>query len=126
MAGLSDDIWAYSGLGCRNVSLLFLPRGSEPKLQVTDVNPKYKNNYLQQRALLAMQGERFVDLGLRGAGRAMGLSECVEPDRRRSLRLSGGGFGMELSAHDRELQCVVSERLCTVGAWPFGRLNPPP
>lgn len=27
LAGLADDIWAYSGLGCRSVSLIFAPEG---------------------------------------------------------------------------------------------------
>ena len=30
LAGLADDIWAYSGLGCRSVSLFFAPEGYEP------------------------------------------------------------------------------------------------
>ena len=54
---------AYSGLGCRNVSLLFLPQGLEPRLEMPQVNAKYRNNYLQQKALLEMQGTPFVDLG---------------------------------------------------------------
>ena len=59
LSGLADDIWAYSGLGCRSVSLLFLPEGCEPTLQMPDVNDKYKNNYRQTRALLTMQGRPF-------------------------------------------------------------------
>lgn len=30
LSGLEEDIFSYSGLGCRNVSLLFLPRGYLP------------------------------------------------------------------------------------------------
>ena len=63
LAGLADDIWAYSGLGCRNVSLIFMPEGYEPMLQMPSVNVKYKNNYRQERALLEMQRQSFVDLG---------------------------------------------------------------
>ena len=47
LAGLSDDIWAYSGLGCRNVSLLFLPEGSTPQLHTPPMHPGYRNNCRQ-------------------------------------------------------------------------------
>lgn len=38
LSGLEEDIFAYSGLGCRNVSLLFLPRGYMPELRCTALN----------------------------------------------------------------------------------------
>ena len=123
-AGLSDDIWAYSGLGCRNVSLLFLPRGSEPKLQVTDVNPKYKNNYLQQRALLTMLGERFVDLGS-----AVLVEQWAFPNALSRIAVAYYDSPAEVSAwlseHDGELQCVVSESLTHSRVVPFGRAQSP-
>lgn len=63
LAGLSDDVFAYSGLGCRNVSLLFLPGGCEPMLAPPPMSSKYHNNYMQQRALLTLQGRSFRDCG---------------------------------------------------------------
>jgi hypothetical protein len=62
LRGLERDIFSYSGLGCRNVSLLFLPRGYRPTLHCTATNPKYRNNYRQCRALLEMRQLRFIDL----------------------------------------------------------------
>lgn len=123
-AGLSDDIWAYSGLGCRNVSLLFLPHGSEPKLQIPSVNPKYRNNYLQQRALLTMLGERFVDLGS-----AVLVEQWAFPNALSRIAVAHYDSLAEvsawLSAHDRELQCVVSETLVHSRGVPFGRAQSP-
>lgn len=55
LSGLEEDIFAYSGLGCRNVSLLFLPRGYLPELRCTALNEKYRRNYLRERALLRMR-----------------------------------------------------------------------
>ena len=63
LAGLADDIWAYSGLGCRSVSRLFLPEGCELRLAMPSMNRKYRNNYLRSRALLTMTGRPFIDLG---------------------------------------------------------------
>ena len=62
LTALADDIWAYSGLGCRSVSLLFLPEGYDLQLRMPEVNVKYRNSYRQQKALLTMGGQPFRDL----------------------------------------------------------------
>lgn len=65
--GLSDDVFIYSGLGCRNVSMVFLPRNFELKKLREELNsyqgvtPCFIDNYRQQRALLVMEGDDFVD-----------------------------------------------------------------
>lgn len=58
LTALADDIWAYSGLGCRSVSLLFLPEGYDLQLRMPEVNVKYRNSYRQQKALLTMADSR--------------------------------------------------------------------
>ena len=64
---LADDIFAYSGLGCRNVSKLFLPEGYDLARLASILNghgapsSKYRNNFLQRRAILQMQGAGFVE-----------------------------------------------------------------
>ncbi len=60
---IADDIYAYSGLGCRNVSMIFVPKSSEIKIASVETHPKYRNNYLQTRALLTMQSVKFTDNG---------------------------------------------------------------
>ena len=69
LTALADDIWAYSGLGCRSVSLLFLPEGYDLQLRMPEVNVKYRNSYRQQKALLTMGGQPFRDLGAAVADR---------------------------------------------------------
>lgn len=108
LRGLADDIWAYAGLGCRNVSLIFVPEGVEPKLHATTTNIKYRNNYIQQHALMSMQRREFVDLGgallveQREFPAALSVIACA---RYRSI----DEVREWLLAHDNELQCVVSE-----------------
>jgi hypothetical protein len=63
VARLADDIFIHSGLGCRTVSLLFVPKGDKLSLSTRKMCRAYHNNYLQCRALLTMQGVDFVDLG---------------------------------------------------------------
>lgn len=110
LAGLADDIWAYSGLGCRSVSLLFLPEGYEPILQMPPVNGKYINNYRQTRALLAMQGCPFRDLGAAVAVEQRAFPTALSQISYTHYRTPDEVAGW-LAMHDDELQCVVTECL---------------
>ena len=108
LAGLADDALSYFGLGCRNVSLIFVPEGYKPKLHVISTNNKYRNNYIQQRALLSMQEKAFVDLG-----GALMIEQRAFPDALSCIACSHYRSMEEvcewLETHDNELQCVVSE-----------------
>ena len=108
LSGLEEDIFAYSGLGCRNVSLLFLPRGYVPELHCTALNEKYRRNYLQQRAVLRMQRVPFIDLD--GAVMCEERSFPTALSRIHYTFYDSPSEAEEwLSAHDGQLQCVVSQ-----------------
>lgn len=124
LAGLADDIWAYSGLGCRSVSLLFVPEGCDLRLEMPAVNAKYRNNYRQTRALLDMTSEPYRDLGaavlIEREGFPTALSEiCVARYR------SPEEVAAWLAAHDEEVQCVVTECLAHNRRAGFGRAQSP-
>lgn len=107
--GLNDDIFVHSGLGCRNVSLLFVPKGFRLKLQPPKMGRAYHNNYLQARALLTMKGAKFEDFGeailLRSKvaefPRFLSQINCVEYSSLKEVK-------EWLASHDEALQCVVS------------------
>ena len=124
LAGLSDDVFAYSGLGCRNVSLLFLPGGCEPMLAPPLMSPKYHNNYMQQRALLTLQGRYFRD-----CGGALLLPMRDFPPALSCIAYSHYERADEVSAwleaHDGEVQCVVSDCLQHTRRVSFGRAQSP-
>lgn len=61
--GLGRDIFTYSGLGCRNVSLIFAPRGYRLELPKIAMCAPFRNNYIQHRAMLTMSGVEFEDSG---------------------------------------------------------------
>ena len=62
LQGLTKDITLYSGSGCRSVSLIFAPRGSEIELPHTaPTNPKLGNNLRSRRALYTIQQRPFDD-----------------------------------------------------------------
>lgn len=108
--GLADDIWAYSGLGCRNVSLVFLPEGCSLRLKMPEVNEKYRNNYRQTKALLAMTGQPFTDLG-----GAVAVEQWAFPAALSQIAYAhytdSEQVARWLAEHDEEVQCVVTECL---------------
>ena len=122
--GLCDDIWAYSGLGCRNVSLIFAPEGYEAKLHIKQVNSKYRSNYIQQKALLVMQRVPFVDLG-----GAVLVEQREFPEALSRIAVSRYRSPEEVSEwlalHDGELQCVVSECISHGRRVGFGKSQTP-
>lgn len=63
LSGLADDIFLYSGLGCRSVSLVFVPHGSRLCLPPRAMCEGYRHNYRQTRAMLTMSGTPFEDNG---------------------------------------------------------------
>ena len=71
LKGLAVDVFSYFGLGCRNVSKLFLPKGYDlnklfeaffPYSHVVD-HKKYGNNYDYNKAIFLMGSNKLVENG---------------------------------------------------------------
>lgn len=68
---LGEDIFRYYGLGCRNVSKLFVPKGYDFKLFFESIFPygdiihyeKYANNYDYNKAVFLMSLFKLLDNG---------------------------------------------------------------
>lgn len=114
IAGLAADIFSYSGLGCRNVSLLFVPAGFDvgrlagrlSRLRKTP-NALYLDDYRQLRAMALMQGTAFVDGGtfvMKENASFPSRAACVNYSFYDSPADAAGW----IAAHDGEIQCVVS------------------
>ena len=74
------------------------------------VNGKYINNYRQTRALLAMQGCPFRDLGAAVAVEQRAFPTALSQISYTHYRTPDEVAGW-LAMHDDELQCVVTECL---------------
>ena len=62
LQALHNDITAYSGLGCRSVSMLFVPRGYVPDFKRGEAeNVKLRRNIQAMRATLTIEGAEFWD-----------------------------------------------------------------
>lgn len=72
LADLSDDVFSYFGLGCRNVSKLFVPKDYDITLvlqaweNLTEIihHHKYANNYDYQKSILLVNQVPFLDNGI--------------------------------------------------------------
>jgi hypothetical protein len=117
LASLADDVLLYSGLGCRSVSLLFVPRGydfgplqSVMSGRIGSLAPNHRNNYRQARAMTVMSGAAHID-----AGAVLLVDTGAEPDfspRPGVLHYAYYNDPAEVAvwidAHDDTIQCIAS------------------
>ncbi|MDX2001240.1 MAG: acyl-CoA reductase [Chitinophagales bacterium] len=128
---LGIDIFRYFGLGCRNVSKLYLPKGYEiPKLLdqlevYRDIieHDKYRNNYDYNRTLLLLNNVPHLAsdfLMVREAATTRSPIACLHYEFYDDLvQLTAS-----LAAQADEIQCLVSH-LPIEGAIPFGQSQQP-
>ncbi|MBO7199589.1 MAG: aldehyde dehydrogenase [Alistipes sp.] len=124
LCALYNDITAYSGLGCRSVSMLFVPKGYVPNFERGEAeNQKLRRNIQAMRATLTIEGAEFWDAGAfimrRGENFAQSLAvvtlceysdiECVK---------------VWLNGNAEHIQCVVSNSGIE-GSQPLGRAQYP-
>lgn len=112
LMALTEDITAYSGLGCRSVSMIFAPEGYNLSLPYTDaVNPKLRRNIASIRALYTLQQRPFEDFGAYLAVEGKTFSESlalVVVQRYNDM----SQVERWLQQHSTQIQCIVSN--CSV------------
>ncbi len=129
--GLSDDICMYYGLGCRNVSKVYLPKNYNLdkifnalfKHQNMVENKKYGNNYDYHKAIYLMNLHTIIENGF------MILKEDKELHAPVSVVFYE--FYDDLTAvnsfineNSEKLQCVVS-KIQEINGLPFGQAQSP-
>ena len=125
LRGLEQDIWMHHGLGCRNVSLLFLKRGTEfPQILPQATHEKYRNNYLQTKALFQMTNQPYIDLD-----GAVAICQSAFSQALSALAYTYYETQTEvenwLTEHDHELQCVVARSINHPRRVDFGQAQSP-
>ena len=113
---LGNDIFDYFGLGCRNVSKLFVPEGYDPSTFFQGIaafghiinHHKYANNYDYNKSIYLINGDQHFDNGFL----------LLKPDERNASPL-GVVYLETYQTHDKlhqrlnelapQLQCVVSQ-----------------
>ncbi|MCL2561959.1 MAG: acyl-CoA reductase [Rikenellaceae bacterium] len=130
LEALAEDVFSYSGLGCRNVSKLLLPRGYDVARLVEALdrhpmpNDKYRNNFVQRSAVLRMQQIDHIS----------GSFFLLREDKAFPSAISEITFSFYdtreealawLTAHDDEIQCVVGRRVTHPRSTEFGGSQSP-
>ena len=129
---LGDDIFLYFGLGCRNVSKLFLPEGYDLKRfgklfhQYQDLvnHNKYGNNYSYRKSIMLVNKSEFLDFGFW----LMEPSDLpVSPVSVVYYQFYKDKDDLEnlLSSQADKIQCVVSSGGWHPGSFSFGRAQLP-
>ena len=124
LCALYRDITAYSGLGCRSVSMLFVPQGYVPTFErgVAE-NMKLRRNIQAMRATLTIEGAEFWDAGAfvmrRGEDFAQSLAVVTLSEYADIESVKAW-----LCDNAEHIQCVVSN-LGIEGSQPLGRAQYP-
>jgi len=131
LENLGEDIFRYFGLGCRNVSKLFVPKGYDfdtffkaiYKYGEVIYYEKYANNYDYNKAVFLMSNFKLLDnefLTLKeDASYASPISSVFYEfyDNLEELQL-------QLDTNSDKIQCIVSNNL-TKNSIPFGQTQTP-
>jgi len=116
LVALGDDVFAYYGLGCRNVSKVYVPEGYDFDLlfdafyeykYVVD-NKKYANNFDYHRALFLMGGHEMLENGFLLLKEDEALSSPISMLHYETYE-SLGTLNKHLNFQSESIQCIVSK-----------------
>ena len=129
---LGTDILQYYGLGCRNVSKLFVNEGFTPDKFYENIenwnivmqNHKYKNNYDYNRSVLLVNQTPHFDnnfLMLKETEELVSPISVVFFEKYQNEQ----DLAVKLAQHNNKLQCVLSENGWLSGSLPIGEAQSP-
>jgi acyl-CoA reductase-like NAD-dependent aldehyde dehydrogenase len=124
LQALQSDIFTYNGLGCRNVSLIFIPEGTMLKLCPPKMGEMYQGTYRHTKAMRTMLGQPYVDYGECIAVEESFFSPNISQINYCHYR-SIEQVERWIAEHDTELQCIVSHAIAHPRAVAFGRAQYP-
>ncbi|WP_296149978.1 acyl-CoA reductase [uncultured Flavobacterium sp.] len=131
LIGLGEDIFRYFGLGCRNVSKMFVPKDYkfdtffEGIFKFQDVihYEKYANNYDYNKAVFLMSNFKLLDNGFLTIKEDSSYSSPISSvfyefyDNLEDLKT-------RLEAENEQIQCIVSKGILE-NSIPFGKTQKP-
>ena len=129
---LGRDMFLYFGLGCRNVSKIYLPKNFDinrifeaiyPYNELANHN-KYANNYDYNKAIYLLNKEPLLENGFVLFREAKEINSPVAVmlyERYADLK----ELKQTINAMRSEIQCVVTNAESILGAVPFGKAQHP-
>ena len=131
LSALGEDIFRYFGLGCRNVSKLFVPKDYsfvaffEAIFEYQDVihYEKYANNYDYNKAVFLMSNFKLLDNGFltlkEDQSHASPISSIFYESYENTTILQ-----KRLQSESEQIQCIVSDNVIE-NSIPFGQTQKP-
>lgn len=129
---LERDIFSYFGMGCRNVSHLFVPQdysfdrffeSMTPFSTIANHN-KYKNNYDYQKTIYMINIIPFLDNGFMLVKEYPGYSSPVSVLHYSSYKDIKEVVN-QIQKDKEQIQCVVAHQNLVDGCIPFGKAQQP-
>lgn len=130
---LSQDIFQFFGLGCRNVSKLWVPEGFSftPFFEAIEywnsltIHHKYFNNYSYQKSIFLVNRVPHLDNGFLLVRQD---DQLVSPISVLNYQEYSGDWQEALAPHREKIQCVVLQNPADAPTWPafkFGEAQKP-
>jgi len=129
---LADDIFTYFGLGCRNVSKLYIPKGYTFDCFFKVIEPwhilyqhnKYANNYDYHQSVYLMNRIPFLDNGfvlVKNDCQIYSPLSVIFYEYYSDITI----LATEIKAKESEIQCIVSKDNELEQSIPFGKTQSP-
>ncbi len=132
LKALGQDIFQYFGLGCRNVSKLYIPANYnfDPLLEALHeyreivLHNKYKNNFDYNYTLLIMNSIKHYSNGCILITEDNSLQSRIA-QLHFELFADADDLRSKLAAHEDDIQCIVSRPIEGLDTFPFGKAQQP-
>lgn len=132
LRSLGHDIFDYYGLGCRNVSKIYVPKGynfntffeSIEEFKTVADHHKYNNNYDYNKSIFLVNMDKHLDNGfllLKEDKRIASPLAVVYYEEYENIQEAE----KELSAHEEGIQCIIATLDLSMKALPFGQSQRP-
>lgn len=132
LKALGHDVFDYFGLGCRNVSKLYVPKGYDFRKFFESIEEfksladhhKYNNNYDYNKSIFLVNQDKHLDNGfllLKEDSRFVSPLAVLYFEEYQNL----DQLGSELLKNEDLIQCIVSNSKLPLSTIPFGQSQCP-
>ncbi len=132
LQALGNDLFQYYGLGCRNVSKLYVPEGYDFRILLDALEPlgvgltyyKYANNYDYHKSILLINQVAHYDNGFLLVTPSEALASPMSVLHYEPYT-STDTLTQKLTSHADKIQCIVSQNGWYAGSISFGKTQSP-
>jgi hypothetical protein len=132
LKALGHDVFDYFGLGCRNISKLYVPKGydfrkffeSIEEFKSVADHHKYNNNYDYNKSIFLVNQDKHLDNGfllLKEDSRFVSPLAVLYYEEYQNIEQ----LGLELIKNEDLIQCIVSNSKLPLSTIPFGQSQCP-